>query len=179
MSKKFDVVTIILMVILIIALFFVVFNYFTHSNNTVTTDSHLSMIDSVGEIKDLGDSDTVVKNNVVDVSGESQNTSSIIDKISSGEIMKNDSGDGVIDTVYTENETSEKDDKTNVSSSNVEVKKEETPLILTSNDNISDKEKKEVLKELDQTLMDLLDVIDSVQTIDESRLMTDESEVQQ
>ena len=42
---------------------------------------------------------------------------------------------------------------------------------------MSNKEKKEVLHELDQTLMDLLDVVDKVQTVDESRL-GEESEVQ-
>ena len=43
-------------------------------------------------------------------------------------------------------------------------------MIITSNENISDKEKKEVLQELDQTLMDLLDIVDKVQIVDESRL---------
>ena len=51
-------------------------------------------------------------------------------------------------------------------------------MIITSNDNVSDKEKKEVLKELDETLMDLLDVIETVKTVDESRLPTDGNEVQ-
>lgn len=53
------------------------------------------------------------------------------------------------------------------------------PLIITSDSNISSKEKKEVLQELDQTLMELLEVVDQVKTVDETRLTPpEESEVQ-
>lgn len=178
MSKKFDIVTIILMIILIIALFFVVFNYFTHSSSLTTNNSHLSMIDDVEEIQNLSGSNSVLKNNVIDISGDSQSTNPIIESVPSSDNQSGISGDGVIDTVYTEEEDSEKD--TTTASPNIyDISNDDTPLIITSNDNISDKEKKEVLKELDETLMELLDVIDSVQIIDESRLETSESEVQQ
>lgn len=51
-------------------------------------------------------------------------------------------------------------------------------VIITSEDTMTNKEKREILTELDNTLMELLDVVDKVQTVDETRLITDESEVQ-
>ena len=54
-----------------------------------------------------------------------------------------------------------------------------SPVIITSENDISSKEKKEILTELDKTLMELLEVVDKVQTVDESRLITDDSEVQE
>jgi len=50
-------------------------------------------------------------------------------------------------------------------------------VIITSDDAMTNKEKREILTELDNTLMELLDVVDKVQTVDETRLITDESEV--
>ena len=45
-------------------------------------------------------------------------------------------------------------------------------------DTMTNKEKREILNELDGVLMELLDVVDKVQTVDESRLITEEGEVQ-
>ncbi|MBQ8298956.1 MAG: hypothetical protein IJX99_03685 [Clostridia bacterium] len=180
MSKKFDIVTIILMIALIVLLFFVVFNYFTHSNSLDTvTNSNLHMIDAVEGLQNVSGSNTVLKNNVFELSGDSSNQTSIIDEnVNSGDVS-NLSGDGVIDTVYIDKTVEKDNESMNEPAQNDVTPKDSTALIITSNDNISDKEKKEVLKELDETLMDLLDVIDSVQIIDESRLETSESEVQQ
>ena len=50
---------------------------------------------------------------------------------------------------------------------------------MTSENEISSKEKREILTELDKTLMDLLEVVDRVQIVDETRLVTDDSEVQE
>ena len=44
---------------------------------------------------------------------------------------------------------------------------------------MTNKEKRQILTELDNTLMELLDVVDKVQPVDETRLITDESEVQE
>lgn len=54
-----------------------------------------------------------------------------------------------------------------------------TQVIITSDDTMTNKEKREILTELDNTLMELLDAVDKVQTIDESRLIIDESGVQE
>ena len=52
-------------------------------------------------------------------------------------------------------------------------------VIITSEDTMTNKEKRQILTELDNTLMELLDVVDKVQPVDETRLITDESEVQE
>ena len=52
-------------------------------------------------------------------------------------------------------------------------------VIITSEDTMTNKEKREILTELDDTLMELLDVVNKVQTVDETRLITEESEVQE
>lgn len=51
-------------------------------------------------------------------------------------------------------------------------------VIITSEDTMTNKEKREILTELDNTLMELLDVVNKVQPVDETRLETNESEVQ-
>ena len=50
---------------------------------------------------------------------------------------------------------------------------------MTSENDISSSEKREILSELDKTLMDLLEVVDKVQPVDESRLIIDDGEVQE
>ena len=52
------------------------------------------------------------------------------------------------------------------------------PVVMESADQTSNREKQEVLTEIDKTLMELLQVVDKVQPIDETRLGIDESEVQ-
>lgn len=53
------------------------------------------------------------------------------------------------------------------------------PVVVKSDDEISDKDKQEVLDEIDNTLRDLFDLVDRVQIVDEDRLIVDgnESEV--
>lgn len=52
-------------------------------------------------------------------------------------------------------------------------------VIISSEDTMTNKQKREILTELDNTLMELLDVVDKVQVIDETRLLSNESEVQE
>lgn len=192
MGRKFDIITIGMMIALIIILFVVVFNYYTHSrddkplndvSNIIDTDIKLQDIEESGEILKnnpvttqseeilknnpaIMQSGEIIKNNPVTIqSGEDSDNNSNDNKKEtniSGKIEKKESGDienpnGVIDGVYTVSDSS---------------------VIMTSNDNIFDKEKKEVLQELDQTLMELLDVIDNVKTVDVTLLEEDGNEVQ-
>jgi cytoskeletal protein RodZ len=55
---------------------------------------------------------------------------------------------------------------------------DEESLLIISDSKTSDKEKQEILDSIDSTLMELLEVVDKVQTVDETRLIVDESEVQ-
>ena len=158
MSKKFNIVSFVLIIILIVILIMVMFNYFTREN----VISSLNRNSQSGETKinhiiSNSNGETVTPLN----SGDSEN---IITIDESGDIML-ESGDsenisGDVKTV---------DNQTN---------NNPTSVIISSNDEISNKEKKQVLKELDQTLMELLDVVDKVQTVDESRLTNEESEEQ-
>ena len=168
MNKKFDIISMILIVALTIILIAFVFNYFTKSNETTPTNIDIPF-ESV-DVPTVSGSNPFVSSTPVDIEkiGEDEH---IIDAPTSGENAENqESGEnnqGIIDNI-----------KDNETSSENQPPKDVNPLIITSNDNVSDKEKKEVLKELDETLMDLLDVIETVKTVDESRLPTDGSEVQ-
>lgn len=154
MNKKFDIISMILIIALTIILIAFVFNYFTDSNDITPATNNLTYkLENIVDVPTVSGSDTIISSNPVQPENEKDvNSTHIIDTIVSGDTSKE-----------------EEPSKNIVPNS---------PLIITSNDNISDKEKKEVLKELDETLMDLLDVIETVQTVDESRLPTDGNEVE-
>ena len=156
MNQKFNIISIILVVILVGLLIYVMASYYTKSN-PVSSDGPLNMIET-DILVTSGDENAIMSNYV----GSEASGDKIIPNSGNEEEITT-SGEGVIDVIYNE------DPKTPA--------KTDDKLIITSDENISDKEKKQVLHELDQTLMDLLDVVDKVQTVDESRL-GEESEVQ-
>lgn len=155
MSKKFNIISFVLIIILTIILIMVMFRYYTRENviNTVNQGSQVSYED-VNHI--------ILPNSGNDVTGSkeilnSESGESVFEVNSSGDVNEN-SGDRPKDTSKIQTPT--------------------TSVIISSNEEISNKEKKEVLKELDQTLMELLDVVDKVQPVDETRL-AEESEGQE
>lgn len=156
MNQKFNTISIILVVILVALLIYVMASYYTKAD-PVSSGTPLNMIET-DILVTSGDKNAIMSNYV----GPENSGESVLIPGSGNEEIKS-SGEGVIDVIYSEDPKTpaKKDDK----------------LIITSDENISDKEKKEVLHELDQTLMDLLDVVDKVQIVDESRL-GEESEVQ-
>lgn len=153
MNQKFNIISIILMALLVILLFFVMINYYFKADTT-SSESPLNM-SGTDVIITSGDSEAIMSNYVGET--ESGEKTPIISN--SGE--EENSGDGVIDVIYNEEKNPE---------SVIKIPEKDEQVIITSNENISDKEKKEVLQELDQTLMDLLDIVDKVQIVDESRL---------
>ncbi len=164
MNKKFDIISMILIIVLTFILVAFIFNYFTNSDSDEFSPvSSNSPIISSNVVENMSGSNTLIISTPVVT--EKETPEKINPVINSGD-TNIVSGDGIIKDVYTNPTNSP------------ETAKEVTPVIITSNDNISDKEKKEVLKELDETLMDLLDVIENVQTVDESRLPSEEGEVQ-
>ena len=106
-------------------------------------------------------------------------------------ISDNESGENKIDVIDS-GEISIDDEKISVSGENKSVEqltsdinkvKETTnnidnTIIITSEDIMTNKEKRQILTELDKALLELLDVVDKVQTVDETRLVTSGSEVQ-
>lgn len=172
MNKKFDIISMILIVALTIILIAFVFNYFTKSNETTPTNTDIPFENIHIDVPTVSGSNPFVSSTPLENDKEAEDKH-IIDTDVSGE-MENieiqesgESNQGIIDNI-----------KDNEVPSTSQPPRDVNPLIITSNDNVSDKEKKEVLKELDETLMDLLDVIETVKTVDESRLPTDGSEVQ-
>ena len=172
MNKKFDIISMVLIIVLTIILIAFVFNYFTKSNETTPADSSFNIENINVDVPSVSGSNTFVSSTPIE-NDKTVEDKHIIDASMSGDIKEvenQESGEtnlGIIDNIK----------ENDVPSSN-QPQKDINPLIITSNDNVSDKEKKEVLKELDETLMDLLDVIETVKTVDESRLPTDGSEVQ-
>ena len=172
MNKKFDVISMVLIIVLTVFLIAFVFNYFTKSNETKPANNDSSFENVIVDVPTVSGSNPFVSSTPID-SEKTEEDKHIIDAPASGEfenVENQESGEmtqGIIDNI-----------KENDTPSVSQPPKDVNTLIITSNDNVSDKEKKEVLKELDQTLMDLLDVIETVKTVDESRLPTDESEVQ-
>lgn len=187
MSKKFDIISFILMTILIIMLFMVVFNYFTRSSTIMADLDSSTNIQTPSNIIYSGDKNSVIISND-GVSGNTSNNDgqSIINIGATNvenpiKISQNDSGESVIvsESVEQVNKNDESTTPNIPNTSNPSNPTETTPVIMTSADDISNKEKKEVLKELDQTLMELFEIVDSVQTIDETRLINEEGEVQE
>lgn len=156
MNQKFNTISIILVVILVGLLIYVMASYYTKAD-PVSSGAPLNMSET-DILVSSGDENAIMSNYI---DSKESGDSTLIPGSGNDEITT--SGEGVIDVIYNEEPKtpSKPDDK----------------LIITSDENISDKEKKQVLHELDQTLMDLLDVVDKVQTVDESRL-GEESEVQ-
>ena len=105
------------------------------------------------------------------------NRSEIVNNI--GQEHKNDlvSGEQIIENTNQsgENGTGEKvDDNSHVISPSGKPQNDDKTVIITSDDTMTNKEKRQILTELDTTLMELLEAVDKVQTVDETRLVNKE-----
>lgn len=155
MSKKYNLTINILIISLIIALVFVMMNYYAGNPTKVPANT------------DVINENIIPNNNEVIITNNQSNNQTSEDKI----INLENSGEQKEE--IKENEKTENDAKEENSN-----KPADNPVIMTSENETSSKEKREILTELDKTLMELLDVVEKVQTIDESRLIIDNSEVQ-
>ena len=105
------------------------------------------------------------------------NRSEIVNNI--GQEHKNDlvSGEQIIENTNQsgENGSGEKvDDNSHVISPSGKPQNDDKTVIITSDDTMTNKEKRQILTELDTTLMELLEAVDKVQTVDETRLVNKE-----
>lgn len=160
MKAKFKMISTILIILLAILLIAVLIGYYNEPVEVVEPNIN-NIADANQEINKViseNVSGEVITNDVV-VSGE------IID-LNSGELAYNNSGEADVPVIS--NPPKAEDDS-----------KKDTAVIITSEDTMTNKEKREILTELDNALMDLLDVVDKVQVVDESRLVTDDGEVQE
>ena len=156
MNKNFNLIINTLIIILIIALVAVMMNYYANTGVVPTFINNSG--DSSHENKLSGE---IIKNEE-----NIKNIDKIIEIYESGEInMESTSGDLTVNN---------KDGLV----ANNQDEKYTSPVIISSENEISSKEKGEILSELDNALMELLEVVDKVQIVDETRLITDDSEVQ-
>lgn len=153
MNNIFKIISTILMIILILVLMWVLINYYKDepvSNISPNIINQSSNINNViPEKKDDENNPTILPNN---------------------EKEPNNSG---VDIGNNGNEAPE-----NGQQNSGQDGENNDPVIITSSEQTSNAEKQEVLTEIDKTLMELLKVVDKVQTVDETRLGIDESEVQ-
>lgn len=154
MNKKLNLIMNALMILLIFALIYVMMNYYAGtSSKTETNPTEIGTMLQQEKIISSGDKENIITN----------------------EILKNESsGDEKIDI-----EESEDVIQNQNAASSGDIAKDAPTVIMTSENEISSKEKKQILTELDKTLMELLDVVEKVQTVDETRLIVDDSEVQE
>lgn len=158
MKAKFKMISSILILLLTVLLIAVLISYYNEPVEVIQPN-----IDNLAEAN--RDIDKVISENI---SGDIITDS--IQKIS-GEESVLDSGDTKLDESIIINAIDKSEAKNQA--------EKDKAVIITSEDTMTNKEKREILTELDNTLMDLLDVVDKVQTVDESRLVTEEGEVQE
>ena len=162
MNKKFQTITSVLIILLLFLLIWVFISYYT-SPVMVQESSKNSNIPTP-EIEIPTKNETSISNEI-----STSNNETVID-----------SSDKVLENVPI---SSNEDIKTNVIeikepnsiiSEEVEDKKNESTVIISSDPNISNTEKQQILTEIDEALSELLVVVDKVQTVDETRLGIDE-----
>ncbi len=153
MNNIFKIISTILMIILILVLMWVLINYY---KDEPVSNISPNIINQSGNI-----------NNVIPEKKDDENNPTILPN---NEKEANNSG------VEIGNNGSE--DPENGQPNNGQDGENNDPVIITSSEQTSNAEKQEVLTEIDKTLMELLKVVDKVQTVDETRLGIDESEVQ-
>lgn len=158
MKAKFKMISSILILLLTVLLIVVLIGYYNEPVEVIQPN-----IDNLAEAN--RDIDKVISENI---SGDIITDS--IQKIS-GEESVIDSGDTKLNESIIINAIDKSEAKNQA--------EKDKAVIITSEDTMTNKEKREILTELDNTLMDLLDVVDKVQTVDESRLVTEEGEVQE
>ena len=158
MKANFKMISSILIILLTVLLVAVLIGYYNEPVEVVQPN-----IDNLAETNHS--IDKVISENI---SGDIITDS--IQKIS-GEENVLDSGDNELNESIIMNTTDKSDAKNQP--------EKDKAVIITSEDTMTNKEKREILTDLDNTLMDLLDVVDKVQTVDESRLVTEEGEVQE
>ena len=167
MNKKLNLFINISIILLIVALIVVMINYYTDTSVVPTYN------------RNSGEHEEMEISGDIKIDEKIMSETNELIKEDSGEINNNESVDSSLDIEIDELLSGDScgDDKI-LDQIQINEDKFESPVIMTSENDISSKEKKEILSDLDKTLMELLEVVDRVQAIDETRLITDDSEVQ-
>lgn len=152
---NFKNITTALMIIFIVALIVILVKYFS---TPLDQSKRYNEIINNNNFSTNSDANHIISDKI---SGETFFSGNISGELNSGE-SGDYSGEKVTDT-----------NKINP------TPKVDSPVIISSESTMTNKEKREILTELDSTLKELLDVVDKVKTVDETRLTTNESEVQE
>lgn len=154
MNTKFNIISSILIVVLSILLVTIVVGYYNKPIVVDNSDPYNDIVSSNHELQNTSGNDSSGEKEIVSSSGETLEN-----------VEPTESGEKIVEDIKEEQEDNPFFDNPQT-------------VIMTSEDTMTNKEKREILNELDGVLMELLDVVDKVQTVDESRLITEEGEVQ-
>lgn len=165
MNNVFKLISTILMIILILILVWVLVNYYKADPYTTAP----SYSDNTKSTLVVPTQDAVYQENVKDDGIQTIDNSSNVENEDKIESDQNDNNTDIADS---------NSDSTLPFWKRNEPGKSNDTVVISSSEKTSNTEKQEVLNEIDKALMDLLQVVDKVQTVDESRLGVEESEVQ-
>ena len=158
MNKTFQTVTSILIIILLFLLVWVFVSYYTEPSSTNTIDPIINVNSNV---------QSPIDKEIIDSSNQD-------DELNNDNQPQQDNVSDVNIEIDTPTTTIVEKVEENVN------KNEGSSVIISSDPNISNSDKQQVLTQIDEALSELLVVVDSVTTVDETRLGIDEEvEVQQ
>ena len=161
MNKNFKVAITLLMAILILILIWVLVKYYKADPFTAVTSTTV---------------DTPINEDNSSISIE--NNSSIVIEQNDNEIIENVEIKDELDENSAIEDENNQEEKKQEELPTKPINQPKEPVVISSSENTSNAEKQEVLNEIDKALMELLQVVDKVQGVDETRLGIDESEVQ-
>lgn len=152
--KFISTLLIIMLTVLLVAIFISYFNE-PFVINTDVLDNKLPIANHDDKIDDIGENE----NNLISGENFNKSTEVSLESVSGDKV----SGENNHDDFHI-----------------IEPKNEDKTVIITSDGTMTNKEKRQILSELDTALMELLEAVDKVQTVDETRLVNkEESEVQE
>ncbi|MBO5178809.1 MAG: hypothetical protein J6B87_00460 [Clostridia bacterium] len=158
MNKTFQTVTSVLIIILLFLLVWVFVSYYTEPSSTNTIDPIINVNSNV---------QSPIDKEIIDSSKQD-------DELNNDNQPQQDNVSDVNIEIDTPTTTIVEKVEENVN------KNEGSSVIISSDPNISNSDKQQVLTQIDEALSELLVVVDSVTTVDETRLGIDEEvEVQQ
>ncbi len=170
MGKKFNFIINLLIILLIIALVAVMMNYYMNTSDIPTSKYNSEKDKTMQYSGDFSNMNTSGDNHLIEIKPIIKDNESI--NQNSGEISGEISGEVLGSNGSGETIKPPKNEAPSIPSDN-------SPFIITSEIETSSKEKQEILTEIDRTLTELLEVVDQVQPVDETRLIVDDSEVQE
>ena len=175
MKHQYSSIINVLILVLIVVLVCVMFNYY--ANGKIEVSSPKTPINSQPTVTPTVQKEVITP--IVEPTKEPSmwQENELVAEPTVNEMPKDEtSGEGIHTVVIPSAPQSDSNESNGITQLVVTPTKEvqsSSPVIITSETETSSKEKREILGELDKTLMELLDVVDKVKIVDESRLPSD------